>query len=82
MMVVIDGVFSMDGDIVDILVILEIMKKYNVLFLIDDVYVMGVIGGDGVGMLSYYDIKECENIIVIGMFSKVIGLIGGFIIVK
>ena len=82
MMVVTDGVFSMDGDIADIPAILEITKKYNALLLIDDAHATGVIGEDGAGTLSYYDIKERENIIVTGTLSKAIGSIGGFITAK
>ena len=72
----------MDGDIADIPAILEITKKYNALLLIDDAHATGVIGGDGAGTLSYYDIKERENIIVTGTLSKAIGSIGGFITAK
>lgn len=81
-MVVTDGVFSMDGDIADIPAILEIVKKYNALLLIDDAHATGVIGKDGAGTLSYYGIKERENIIVTGTLSKAIGAIGGFITAK
>ena len=81
-LIVTDGVFSMDGDIADIPAILEITKKYNALLLIDDAHATGVIGEDGAGTLSYYDIKERENIIVTGTLSKAIGSIGGFITAK
>lgn len=82
MMVVTDGVFSMDGDVADIPAILEVTKKYNALLLIDDAHATGVIGKDGAGTLSHYGIKERDNIIVTGTLSKAIGSIGGFITAK
>lgn len=78
-MVVTDGVFSMDGDIADIPVILEVPKRYNALLLIDDAHATGVIGKDGAGTLNYYGIEERKNIIVTGTLSKAIGSVGGFI---
>lgn len=81
-MVVTDGVFSMDGDIANIPAILEITKKYNALLSIDDAHATGVIGEDGAGTLSYHGIKERDNIIVTGTLSKTIGSIGGFITAK
>ena len=78
-LVVTDGVFSMDGDIANIPEILKICNKYNILLLIDDAHATGVIGKKGAGTLSHYGITDRKNIIVTGTLSKAIGTVGGYI---
>lgn len=78
-LVVTDGVFSMDGDIANIPEILKIVRKYNALLLIDDAHSTGVIGEKGAGTLSHFGINDHTNIIVTGTLSKAIGSVGGFI---
>ena len=78
-LVVTDGVFSMDGDICNLPTIIQIVRKYNALLLIDDAHAIGVIGKNGAGTLSHYNIKENKNIIVTGTLSKAIGTVGGYI---
>lgn len=78
-LVVTDGIFSMDGDIANLPDILRIVNKYGVLLLIDDAHAIGVIGEKGAGSLSHYGIKDRKNIIVTGTLSKAIGTVGGYI---
>lgn len=78
-MVVTDGVFSMDGDIANIPEILSLCNKYNALLLIDDAHATGVIGEKGAGTLSHFGIHDRENIIVSGTLSKAVGTVGGYI---
>ena len=78
-LIVTDGVFSMDGDIAKIPEILELARKYDALLLIDDAHATGVIGNKGKGTLSHFDIKDNKNIIVTGTLSKAIGTLGGYI---
>lgn len=77
--VVTDAVFSMDGDIADIPSILEIVKRYNAILVIDEAHSTGVIGEKGAGILSYFNIKERDNIILTGTLSKALGSIGGYV---
>lgn len=79
MMVVTDGVFSMDGDIANVPELIRLCKKYNALLLIDEAHATGVIGESGAGTLSHWGIEDKDNIIVTGTLSKAIGTIGGFI---
>lgn len=81
-LVVTDGVFSMDGDIANIPEILEVVSRYNAILLIDDAHATGVIGEKGAGTLSYFNIPATDNIIVTGTLSKSIGAVGGFITAK
>lgn len=81
-LVVTDGVFSMDGDIANLPGIIELTNKYNTLLLIDDAHATGVIGEKGKGSLSRYNITQRDNIIVTGTLSKAVGIVGGFITAK
>lgn len=78
-LVITDGVFSMDGDIAKLPEIMEIANKYNTLLLIDDAHATGVIGEKGKGSLSHFNITDRKNIIITGTLSKAIGAVGGFI---
>ena len=78
-MIVTDGVFSMDGDVANLPKIIELANQHNCLLLIDDAHATGVIGQNGAGSLSYYGIESRENIIVTGTLSKALGSVGGFI---
>lgn len=79
LIVVTDGVFSMDGDIAKIPEILALVRKYNALLLIDDAHAIGVIGRHRAGTLSHYGITERDNIIVTGTLSKALGTLGGYV---
>lgn len=78
-LVVTDGVFSMDGDIAKLPEILATVKKYNAILLIDEAHATGVIGVKGAGTLSHYGIMDRNNIILTGTLSKAIGAVGGYI---
>lgn len=78
-LVVTDGVFSMDGDIAKLPQILEITRKYDAILLVDEAHAIGVIGDKGAGTLSHYGITDRKNIILTGTLSKAIGTVGGYI---
>ncbi|KGN76429.1 8-amino-7-oxononanoate synthase [Porphyromonas macacae] len=78
-LVVTDGVFSMDGDIARLPEIIDVVNKYESILLIDDAHATGVIGHKGSGSLSHYNITDRKNIILTGTLSKAIGAVGGFI---
>ena len=78
-LVVTDGVFSMDGDIANIPEILEVVRRYNAVLLIDEAHATGVVGEKGAGTLSHFGIKDRKNIILTGTLSKAIGSVGGYI---
>lgn len=78
-LVVTDGVFSMDGDIAPLPEILETVKRYNAILLIDEAHATGVIGEKGAGTLSHFGITDRKNIILTGTLSKAIGTVGGYI---
>ena len=78
-LVVTDGVFSMDGDIAKLPEILSVVRKYDAILLIDEAHATGVIGEKGAGTLSHYGITDRKNIILTGTLSKAIGTVGGYI---
>ena len=78
-LVITDGVFSMDGDIANLPEIINVVNKYNAILLIDDAHATGVIGHKGKGTLSHFNIEQRDNIVVTGTLSKAIGAVGGFI---
>lgn len=78
-LVVTDGVFSMDGDIADIPAILNIVRRYKCLLAIDEAHATGVIGENGSGTLSYFNIGYSKDIILTGCLSKALGAVGGYI---
>jgi len=76
--IVSDGVFSMDGDIVPLPDMLSIAEKYDAMIYIDDAHGTGVLGPNGKGTTEYFDIHS-PRIISMGTLSKAYGAIGGFI---
>lgn len=77
-LIVSDGVFSTGGEIVDLPRLNEIAKKYNARVLIDDAHSVGVIGKDGRGTPSEFDLVD-EIDLTMGTFSKTFASLGGFV---
>ena len=76
-LVIVDGVFSMGGDISPLSEIVPICKKHGVRFLVDDAHSLGVLGG-GRGTAHHFDLAGQVDLIM-GTFSKSFASIGGFI---
>lgn len=77
-LIVLDGVFSMDGDIAPLPEIVQLAEKYNGTIMIDDAHALGVIGEGGRGTASHYNLTSNVHLIM-GTFSKSLASIGGFI---
>lgn len=76
--VVVDGVYSMDGDIAPLDKIIELAKAYGAYVMVDEAHATGVIGANGKGTPEYFNIEGKVDI-VSGTFSKALGGVGGFI---
>src|SRR5262249_47642095 len=76
-MVIVDGVYSMEGDIADVPGLLRICQKYGAALAIDDAHSVGVLGPDGDGTAAHYDLVD-EVDVIVGTFSKSLASIGGF----
>ena len=77
-LVVVDGIFSMEGDIADVPGILEVIKKYNANLMIDEAHSLGVLSKDGAGTAKYFDAVD-DTSIIMGTFSKSLASVGGFL---
>lgn len=76
--IIVDGVFSMEGEIVDLPNIVKLAEKYQARILVDDAHGIGVLGKHGRGTGEYYGLEDKVDI-VLGTFSKSFASIGGFI---
>jgi len=77
-LVVVDGVFSMCGDIVDLPELVRISKSYGARIMVDDAHGLGVLGSCGRGTADYFGLTDQIDIIM-GTFSKSLASLGGFI---
>lgn len=77
-MIVVDGVYSMLGDLCPLPQICELAKKYNASVMVDDAHGLGVFGKNGSGTADYFGLTDKVDLIM-GTFSKSFGSLGGFI---
>lgn len=77
-LIVTDGVFSMDGDLAPLPQIVELAKKYGALTMVDDAHGEGVLGKGGRGIVDHFNLHG-EVDIEVGTLSKAFSVIGGFI---
>ena len=77
-LIVVDGVFSMEGDLAKLPEIVALKKKYNCSIMVDEAHGLGVFGKDGEGVCDYFGVTDDVDLIM-GTFSKSMASIGGFI---
>lgn len=77
-LIAVDGIFSMEGDIVKLPEIVELADKYGVNIMVDDAHSLGVIGYLGAGTASHFGLDDKVDLIM-GTFSKSLASLGGFI---
>jgi 8-amino-7-oxononanoate synthase len=77
-LIVLDGVFSMDGDIAPVEKLLHIAEQYDALLMVDDAHGFGILGKQGHGILEQSQVYS-ERIIYIGTLGKAAGVSGAFI---
>ena len=78
-LIIVDGVYSMDGDIAPMPEIIEIAKKHDSFTMVDEAHGLGAIGPNGKGIDDYYNLKPGSIDIMMGTLSKAIPSIGGYI---
>jgi 8-amino-7-oxononanoate synthase len=76
--VIVDGVYSMTGEIAPLPQIIEICKKHNARLMVDDAHSIGVLGKNGRGTANYFGCEKDVDLIM-GTFSKSFASLGGFI---
>ncbi len=77
-LVVVDGIYSMEGDIAPVPRLVELCEQYNASLMIDDAHGLGVIGESGRGTANHFGLTDRVDLIM-GTFSKSFGSLGGFI---
>jgi len=77
-LIIVDGIFSMEGDIADIPNIVKLCEKYNANLMVDEAHSLGVLHSTGSGAAMHFDCTEQTDIIM-GTFSKSLASVGGFI---
>jgi 8-amino-7-oxononanoate synthase len=77
-LIVVDGVFSMEGDLCKLPEIVELKKKYNATIMVDEAHGIGVFGKQGRGVCNHFGLTDDVDLIM-GTFSKSLASIGGFI---
>lgn len=77
-LIVVDGIYSMSGDIAPLPEIVEISERYNGTVMVDEAHSIGVIGKRGAGTVSHFGLTDRVHIIM-GTFSKSLASMGGFI---
>jgi 8-amino-7-oxononanoate synthase len=77
-LIVVDGIFSMEGDIIRLPEVVNLADKYNASIMVDDAHSLGVLGKNGSGTASHFRLTDKVDLIM-GTFSKSFASLGGFI---
>jgi 8-amino-7-oxononanoate synthase len=77
-LIVVDGIFSMEGDIIKLPELVRLADKYDATVMIDDAHSIGVLGKNGSGTASHFGLTDKVDLIM-GTFSKSLASLGGFI---
>lgn len=77
-LIIVDGVFSMEGDLCNLPEIIRLKHKYNATVMVDEAHGIGVFGKQGRGVCDYFGLTD-EVDLIMGTFSKSLASIGGFI---
>ena len=77
-LIVVDGVFSMEGDLANLPEIIRLKHKYNATVMVDEAHGRGVFGKQGRGVCDHFGLRD-EVDLIMGTFSKSLASIGGFI---
>lgn len=77
-LIITDGVFSMDGDIAPLPEIVRLAEQYEAIVMVDDAHASGVLGKNGAGTASHFDLYGKVDI-QLGTLSKALGVMGGYI---
>jgi 8-amino-7-oxononanoate synthase len=77
-LIIVDGVFSMEGDIARLPEVVQLARKYGARIFLDDAHAIGVLGREGRGTEEHFGMREGADL-VMGTFSKSLAAVGGFV---
>lgn len=78
-LVVVDAVFSMDGDIIDLPRVVELCRQHGALLMVDEAHSLGVLGDTGHGIQEHFDLDPDDIDVKMGTLSKTLAGCGGFV---
>jgi 8-amino-7-oxononanoate synthase len=78
-LIAVEGVYSMDGDITDLPRFIEVKKRHKAFLLVDEAHSVGVLGRRGRGIGEFYDVHPADVDLWMGTLSKSFGSCGGYI---
>lgn len=79
-LIIVDGVFSMEGDICNLPEIVKLAKKYGARIIVDDAHATGILGKKGRGTCEHFGLENGEVDLVVGTCSKTFATVGGFVV--
>ena len=78
-LIVVEGVYSMDGDVADLPRLLAIKEKYKVWLLVDEAHSLGVLGATGRGLAEHQGVDPARIDLIVGTMSKTLASCGGYV---
>jgi 8-amino-7-oxononanoate synthase len=78
-LIIVEGLYSMDGDIVDLPHLLEIKNRHDAWLMVDEAHSLGVLGATGRGVAEHFGVDPAEIELIVGTMSKTLGASGGYI---
>ena len=78
-MILVEGVYSMEGDVCNLPEIIKIKKEFRVFLYLDEAHSIGALGPSGRGICEYWGVDPDDVDILMGTFTKSFGAVGGYI---
>lgn len=78
--IIVDGVFSMEGDICNLPEVVKLAKKYGARLIVDDAHASGILGKTGRGTCEHFGIDYSDVDLIVGTCSKTFATVGGFVV--
>eukprot|EP00672_Neobodo_designis_P003753 CAMPEP_0174878260 /NCGR_PEP_ID=MMETSP1114-20130205/82666_1 /TAXON_ID=312471 /ORGANISM="Neobodo designis, Strain CCAP 1951/1" /LENGTH=620 /DNA_ID=CAMNT_0016113647 /DNA_START=565 /DNA_END=2428 /DNA_ORIENTATION=- len=77
--ILVEGIYSMEGEILDLPRVVEIKKKYKCLLYVDEAHSIGALGANGRGVCEHHGVNPADVDLLMGTYTKAFGSIGGYI---
>ena len=78
-LIIVEGLYSMDGDVANLPRLLEIKERHNAWLMVDEAHSLGVLGATGRGLAEHFGVDPNHIDLIVGTMSKTLGACGGFI---